>query len=107
MAFGLPAAGRAQVKLYDGAWSEWGQLSGKQPIAQDCLIRSTTICAALLHGGRRPILGAVQHHAELAKESGRRWGPAAPPGGKPAAVRTRIAWTQHSPPPTRRSGCGR
>lgn len=35
LAFGLLSLGAPQVKLYDGAWSEWGQLSGKQPIAQD------------------------------------------------------------------------
>ncbi|MGP2700574.1 3-mercaptopyruvate sulfurtransferase, partial [Serratia marcescens] len=33
LAFGLLSLGAPQVKLYDGAWSEWGQLSGKQPIA--------------------------------------------------------------------------
>lgn len=35
LALGLQSLGAKQVKLYDGAWSEWGQLSGKQPIAQD------------------------------------------------------------------------
>ncbi|CAI2116110.1 3-mercaptopyruvate sulfurtransferase [Serratia marcescens] len=35
LAFGLLSLGAPQVKLYDGAWSEWGQLSSKQPIAQD------------------------------------------------------------------------
>ncbi|MGM0515238.1 3-mercaptopyruvate sulfurtransferase [Serratia fonticola] len=35
LAFGLQSLGAKQVKLYDGAWSEWGALSGKQPIAQD------------------------------------------------------------------------
>ncbi|CAI1999072.1 MULTISPECIES: 3-mercaptopyruvate sulfurtransferase [Serratia] len=35
LAFGLLSLGAPQVKLYDGAWSEWGQLSGKQPIAKD------------------------------------------------------------------------
>lgn len=35
LAFGLQSLGASQVKLYDGAWSEWGALSGNQPIAQD------------------------------------------------------------------------
>ncbi|WP_261113296.1 3-mercaptopyruvate sulfurtransferase [Serratia entomophila] len=35
LAFGLLSLEAPQVKLYDGAWSEWGQLSGKQPIEQD------------------------------------------------------------------------
>lgn len=35
LAFGLLSLGAPQVKLYDGASSEWGQLSGKQPIAKD------------------------------------------------------------------------
>ncbi|WP_411754272.1 3-mercaptopyruvate sulfurtransferase [Serratia sp. (in: enterobacteria)] len=35
LAFGLQSLGAKQVKLYDGAWSEWGALSGKQPIAPD------------------------------------------------------------------------
>lgn len=35
LAFGLQSLGAKQVKLYDGAWSEWGALSGNQPIAQD------------------------------------------------------------------------
>lgn len=35
LAFGLLSLGAPQVKLYDGAWSEWGLLSGKQPIAKD------------------------------------------------------------------------
>lgn len=35
LAFGLYSLGAKQVKLYDGAWSEWGLLSGNQPIAQD------------------------------------------------------------------------
>lgn len=35
LALGLLSLGASQVKLYDGAWSEWGALSGKQPIAQD------------------------------------------------------------------------
>jgi thiosulfate/3-mercaptopyruvate sulfurtransferase len=35
LAFGLLSLNAPQVKLYDGAWSEWGKLSGKQPIAKD------------------------------------------------------------------------
>lgn len=35
LAFGLQSLGAKQVKLYDGAWSEWGALSGDQPIAQE------------------------------------------------------------------------
>lgn len=35
LAFGLLSLNAPQVKLYDGAWSEWGALSGKQPIEQD------------------------------------------------------------------------
>ncbi len=35
LALGLQSLGAKQVKLYDGAWSEWGALSGNQPIAQD------------------------------------------------------------------------
>ncbi|MFC0229412.1 3-mercaptopyruvate sulfurtransferase [Serratia aquatilis] len=35
LALGLQSLGAEQVKLYDGAWSEWGALSGKQPIAKD------------------------------------------------------------------------
>ncbi|WON78035.1 3-mercaptopyruvate sulfurtransferase [Serratia sp. UGAL515B_01] len=35
LAFGLQSLGAKQVKLYDGAWCEWGALSGKQPIAKD------------------------------------------------------------------------
>ncbi|AHG21743.1 3-mercaptopyruvate sulfurtransferase [Chania multitudinisentens RB-25] len=35
LAFGLQSLAAQQVKLYDGAWSEWGLLSGNQPIAQD------------------------------------------------------------------------
>jgi thiosulfate/3-mercaptopyruvate sulfurtransferase len=35
LALGLQSLDAKQVKLYDGAWSEWGALSGKQPIAQD------------------------------------------------------------------------
>lgn len=33
LALGLQSLGAKQVKLYDGAWSEWGALSGNQPIA--------------------------------------------------------------------------
>ncbi|KFK95567.1 MULTISPECIES: 3-mercaptopyruvate sulfurtransferase [unclassified Serratia (in: enterobacteria)] len=35
LALGLLSLDAHQVKLYDGAWSEWGLLSGNQPIAQD------------------------------------------------------------------------
>ncbi|MFZ1872478.1 MAG: 3-mercaptopyruvate sulfurtransferase [Chania sp.] len=35
LALGLQSLDAHQVKLYDGAWSEWGLLSGNQPIAQD------------------------------------------------------------------------
>lgn len=35
LALGLMSLDAQQVKLYDGAWSEWGLLSGNQPIAQD------------------------------------------------------------------------
>jgi thiosulfate/3-mercaptopyruvate sulfurtransferase len=34
LAFGLQSLGAHQVKLYDGAWSEWGRLEGQQPIAE-------------------------------------------------------------------------
>ncbi|WP_127956544.1 3-mercaptopyruvate sulfurtransferase [Serratia microhaemolytica] len=33
LAFGLISLGAEQVQLYDGAWSEWGSVNGKQPIA--------------------------------------------------------------------------
>ncbi|MCA4823186.1 MAG: 3-mercaptopyruvate sulfurtransferase [Serratia rubidaea] len=33
LAFGLQSLGAPQVRLYDGSWSEWGLLDGKQPIA--------------------------------------------------------------------------
>lgn len=33
LAFGLLSLDAPQVRLYDGAWSEWGLLDGKQPIA--------------------------------------------------------------------------
>lgn len=35
LALGLLSLDAHQVKLYDGAWSEWGLLSGNQPIAQN------------------------------------------------------------------------
>lgn len=35
LAFGLHSLGATDVQLYDGAWSEWGSVDGKQPIAQD------------------------------------------------------------------------
>lgn len=35
LAFGLLSLQAPQVTLYDGAWTEWGALEGKQPIAQD------------------------------------------------------------------------
>jgi thiosulfate/3-mercaptopyruvate sulfurtransferase len=35
LAFGLLSLDAKQVKLYDGAWTEWGALSGNQPIEQD------------------------------------------------------------------------
>lgn len=35
LALGLQSLDAKQVKLYDGAWSEWGALSGNQPIAQE------------------------------------------------------------------------
>ncbi|WP_431223131.1 3-mercaptopyruvate sulfurtransferase [Serratia sp. L9] len=35
LALGLQSLDAKQVKLYDGAWSEWGALSGHQPIAQE------------------------------------------------------------------------
>lgn len=35
LALGLQSLGAKHVKLYDGAWSEWGAISANQPIAQD------------------------------------------------------------------------
>lgn len=35
LALGLQSLNARYVQLYDGAWSEWGMLSGNQPIAQD------------------------------------------------------------------------
>lgn len=35
LAFGLLSLNASQVKLYDGAWSEWGSLKGTQPIEKN------------------------------------------------------------------------